>query len=183
MIGVIYHDPKMRLIIGLGGNLGDPAAAFASALDALGDDGWILSTSRLWQTLAVGPEQPDYLNAAAVIHWPGDLRALLARCRELEVAAGRDRTTEERWGPRVLDLDLLLVDGVVCRGPELEVPHPRFHERRFALEPAAEVAPEWVHPLLGRSVSALAEAARPAVDDGAVRVLEPSFEESPHAST
>ena len=162
----------MRLIIGFGGNLGDPAAAFAGALDALADEGWVLSTSRLWQTRAVGPAQPDYLNAAAVIHWPGDLVTLLAHCRELEVAAGRDRATEERWGPRVLDLDLLLVDGVVCRGPELEVPHPRFHERRFALEPAAEVAPEWVHPLLDRSVSELAEGARPAVDDGAVRVLD-----------
>jgi 2-amino-4-hydroxy-6-hydroxymethyldihydropteridine diphosphokinase len=173
VIEVIYYGSQMRLIIGFGGNLGDQATAFAGALDALGDGGWVLSTSRLWQTRAVGPAQPDYLNAAAVIHWPGDLRALLARCRELEVAAGRDRTTEERWGPRALDLDLLLADGIVCRGPELEVPHPRFHERRFALEPAAEVAPEWVHPLLGRSVSELAEAARPAVDDDAVRVLEP----------
>jgi 2-amino-4-hydroxy-6-hydroxymethyldihydropteridine diphosphokinase len=173
VIGVIYHDRRMRLIIGLGGNIGDPAAAFARALDALGDQAWILFTSRLWITRAVGPEQPDYLNAAAVIHWPGDLHALLARCRELEEAAGRDRTTEKRWGPRVLDLDLLLADGIVCRGPGLEVPHPRFHERRFALEPAAEVAPEWVHPLLGLTVSELAEAARPAVDDGAVRALEP----------
>ena len=173
MIEVIYHGSQMRLIIGFGGNLGDPATAFAGALDALADEGWVLSTSQLWQTRAVGPAQPDFLNAAAVIHWPGDLLALLARCRELEVAAGRDRTTEERWRPRVLDLDLLLADGVVCRGPDLEVPHPRFHERRFALEPAAEVAPEWVHPLLGRSVSELADAARPAVDDGAVRVLEP----------
>jgi len=173
VIEVIYDGLQMRLIIGFGGNLGDPATAFAGALDALADEGWVLSTSQLWQTRAVGPAQPDFLNAAAVFHWPGDLSALLARCRELEFAAGRDRTTEERWGPRVLDLDLLLADGVVCRGPELEIPHPRFHKRRFALEPAAEVAPEWVHPLLGRSVSELADAARPAVDDGAVRVLEP----------
>lgn len=172
MIGVIYDSLQMRLIIGFGGNLGDPATAFAGALDALADEGWVLSTSRLWQTHAVGPEQPDYLNAAAVIHWPGDLPALHARCRELEVAAGRDRATEERWGPRVLDLDLLLVDGVVCRGPGLELPHPRFHERRFALEPAAEVAPEWVHPLLGRTVAELADAARPTIDDGTVTALD-----------
>jgi len=172
VIEVIYDGFQMRLIIGFGGNLGDPATAFAGALDALADEGWVLSTSRLWQTHAIGPAQPDYLNAAAVIHWPGDLFSLLARCRELEVAAGRDRATEERWGPRMLDLDLLLADGIVCRGPDLEVPHPRFHERRFALEPASEVAPEWVHPLLGRSVSELAAAMRPAVDDGAVTILD-----------
>lgn len=164
----------LRVILGFGGNLGDPATAFARALDALGDEGWIISTSRLWQTRAVGPAQPDYLNAAAVVHWSGGgPGALLHRCRALEAVAGRDRTSEERWGPRLLDIDLLLVDGVVCAGPDLQVPHPRFHERRFALEPAAEVAPHWIHPLLGRTVTGLAEAARPAMDDGAVRVLEP----------
>lgn len=163
----------MQVMIGFGANLGDPAAAFAGALDALGEDGWVLFTSRLWQTRAVGPEQPDYLNAAAVVNWPRDPRSLLARCRELETAAGRNRSAEERWGPRVLDLDLLLAENVVCAGSRLQLPHPRFHERRFALEPAAEVAPEWVHPLLGRTVAELTEAARPAVEDGAVRALEP----------
>ena len=163
----------LRVVLGFGGNLGDPAAAFAGALDALADEGWVIATSRLWQTRAVGPAQPDYLNAAAVVHWSGGgPRALLSRCRALEIEAGRDRTSEERWGPRVLDLDLLLAEGVVCAGPDLQLPHPGFHERRFALEPAAEVAPEWIHPLLGRSVLELAEAARPAVDDGAVRVLD-----------
>ena len=172
MIGVIYHGSKMHLMIGLGGNLGDPATAFAQALDALADDAWVLFTSRLWQTRAVGPEQPDYLNAAAVISWPGDPRSLLARCRELEKAAGRDRTMEERWGPRVLDLDLLLAEDFICAGPGLQVPHPRLHERRFALEPAAEVAPGWIHPFFGQTVAELAEAMRPDMDDGAVRVLE-----------
>lgn len=172
MIGVIYDGSKMRLVIGFGGNIGDPAEAFARALEALAEDGWVLFTSRLWQTRAVGPEQPDYLNAAAVLTWSGDPRALLARCRELEEAAGRDRTVEEQWGPRTLDLDLLLAEDFICAGPELQLPHPRFHERRFALEPAAEVAPGWVHPLFGQTISELAEAMRPDVDDGAVRVLE-----------
>lgn len=161
----------MQVMIGFGANLGDPAAAFAGALDALGEDGWVLFTSRLWQTRAIGPEQPDFLNAAAVVDWPADPRALLARCRELETAAGRNRSAEERWGPRVLDLDLLLAENVVCAGSRLHLPHPRFHERRFALEPAAEVAPEWLHPLLGRTVAELAEAARPAIDDGSVTAL------------
>jgi 7,8-dihydro-6-hydroxymethylpterin-pyrophosphokinase len=77
----------------------------------------------------------------------------------------------------LLDLDLLLAEDAVCVGPGLQVPHPAFHERRFALEPAAEVAPLWVHQLLGRTVAQLAEAARPAVDDGAVRVLETGGDE------
>lgn len=163
----------LRVILGFGGNLGDPATAFARALDALADEAWIISTSSIWQTRAVGPAQPDYLNAAAVIHWTGGgPRALLQRCRVLEAEAGRNRAGEERWGPRVLDLDLLLAEDVVCVGPTLQLPHPRFHERRFALEPAAEVAPQWIHPLLGRTVTELAEAARPAMDDGAVRVVE-----------
>lgn len=172
MIGVIYDGSKMRLVIGFGGNVGDPAEAFARALEALAEDGWVLFTSRLWQSRAVGPEQPDYLNAAAVLTWSGDPRSLLALCRELEKAAGRDRSSEERWGPRTLDLDLLLAEDFICVGPELQLPHPRFHERRFALEPAAEVAPGWVHPLFGRTISELAEAMRPDVDDGTVRVLE-----------
>lgn len=161
-------------MIGLGGNVGDPETAFARALDALADDAWVLFTSRLWETRAVGPEQPDFLNAAAVISWPGDPRSLLARCRELEKAAGRDRTVEERWGPRTLDLDLLLAEDFICVGPGLQVPHPRFHERRFALEPAAEVAPGWVHPLLGRSVAELAAALRKKGPETAVRALDPS---------
>jgi 2-amino-4-hydroxy-6-hydroxymethyldihydropteridine diphosphokinase len=163
----------LRVVLGLGGNLGEPATAFAAALDALADEGWIVATSRLWRTEAVGPEQPEYLNAAATIHWPGSPISLLERCRELERLAGRDRANEQRWGPRVLDLDLLLGDGVVCVGPALQLPHPRFHDRRFALEPALEVAPEWVHPLLGQTVAELAEAARPAVDDQSVIALEP----------
>ena len=163
----------LRVVLGLGGNIGDPALAFAAALAEFSDDGWIIATSRLWQTVAVGPEQPDYLNAAAVIHWPGGPRALLEKCRALEAEAGRDRGTEERWGPRALDLDLLLADGLVCRGPKLELPHPRFHQRLFALEPAAEVAPEWLHPLLGETVSELVEARRPNEPDGSVVALEP----------
>ena len=161
-----------RVVLGLGGNLGDPATAFACALDALADGGWIISTSSLWRTRAVGPTQPDFLNAAAVVHWSAGPRALLDRCRELEIEAGRDRASEQRWGPRVLDLDLLIGDGVVCAGPFLQLPHPRLHERRFALEPAAEVAPEWIHPILGRTISELAAAARPDIDDGAVQILE-----------
>ena len=164
----------LRVILGLGGNLGDVQNSFVNALAALGGIGRIGAVSRVWRTRAVGPPQPDYLNAAAFMEWPSGTRQLFARCLELERTAGRDRITEERWGPRTLDLDLLLADNFVCVGPGLTVPHPRLHARRFALEPAAEVAPDWVHPLLGRTIATLADQARQREPDAIREVL--SFE-------
>jgi 2-amino-4-hydroxy-6-hydroxymethyldihydropteridine diphosphokinase len=130
----------------------------------------VAAVSSLWRTRAVGPAQADYLNAAALIEWPGPPRELLDHCLELEGAAGRDRSGGDRWGPRTLDLDLLLARGVVCRGPTLELPHPRLHLRRFALEPAAEVAGSWVVPTIGRTVEELAERSREAEPDAIVGV-------------
>ncbi len=165
----------VSVLLGLGGNLGDPRSAFGDALAALAAEGRVVAVSRLWRTRAVGPEQPDYLNAATLILWPLGPRSLLARCRALEIAAGRDRQHETRWGPRTLDLDLLLADGVICRGPTLELPHPRLHERRFALEPAAEVAPDWIHPKNGMTIGQLADAARNREPDAIFEVFDLEF--------
>jgi 2-amino-4-hydroxy-6-hydroxymethyldihydropteridine diphosphokinase len=164
----------VRVVLGLGSNMGDSRKAFSECLQTLAAEGRVITVSRLWRTRAVGPPQPDYLNAAALVAWPAEPRALLARCFELEAAAGRDRSAEARWGPRVLDIDLLLAELVVCRGPILALPHPRLHERRFALEPAAEVAPDWKHPLLGHTIAKLAEEAREREPDAILDVL--SFE-------
>ena len=153
-------EPLLKVLLGLGSNQGQMQVVFRDCLDRLAGDGSVLVTSRLWRTRAIGPPQPDYLNMAAIIEWPRDPRHLLERCRQLESAAGRNRSREERWGPRPLDLDLLMADDTVCRGPFLELPHPRFHQRRFALEPAAEVAPDWIHPLIGLTVDELAQEAR-----------------------
>jgi 2-amino-4-hydroxy-6-hydroxymethyldihydropteridine diphosphokinase len=162
----------IRMVIGLGANLGDPAAAFAAAVGEFSARGVVVAVSRMWRTRPIGPDQPDYRNAAVLIAWPGGLKTLLATCRDLETAAGRDRTTEQRWGPRGLDLDLLLARDLVWRGPELVVPHPRFHQRAFALVPAAELVPGWVHPLVGRTIGELAdEALRD--DPGALISSEP----------
>ena len=155
MIGVMA-----RILLGLGSNLGESQITFSRCIERLSAEGTIIAISRLWRTQAVGPPQPDYLNGAIVIDWPAGPRSLLSRCLDLEAQAGRDRSQEEKWGPRVLDLDLLLAETVVCRGPELELPHPRFHRRRFALEPAFEVAPEWTHPLLGCTITELVHEAR-----------------------
>jgi 2-amino-4-hydroxy-6-hydroxymethyldihydropteridine diphosphokinase len=157
----------LHAIVGLGANLADPPGAFVAAIDGIAGNGEVVALSGLWRTRPVGPAQPEYVNAAALIAWRGDPAGLLARCRALEIERGRDRTAEVRWGPRTLDLDLLIFDDLVWRGPELIVPHPHFHHRAFALVPAAEVAPTWIHPFVGRSISELADEVR-AADPGAV---------------
>jgi 2-amino-4-hydroxy-6-hydroxymethyldihydropteridine diphosphokinase len=164
----------MEILVGVGGNLGEPRKAFAQAFEALAGTGRVTAVSRLWRTRPVGPSQPDFLNAAALIDWPAGPRSLLSRCRELEVLNGRNRKQEERWGPRTLDLDLLIAASVVCRGPHLEIPHPRLHERRFALEPAAEIVADWVHPALGLTIEELVEEARRNEPDAILEVM--SFE-------
>lgn len=160
----------MNLLLGLGGNIGDPEGAFRKALLSLGRMHRVLAVSRLYRTRPVGPEQPVFLNLAATIELRGPLPTLLADCHCLEEESGRDRSCEQRWGPRALDLDLLLADSVVCRGPKLVLPHPRMHERVFTLAPAAEVAPEWMHPLLGSTVAALLESASREQPDAIVGV-------------
>ena len=162
----------MNIIIGLGGNVGDVQTAFNQAVKALGENGEItvLGRSSLYRTAAVGPEQPSFLNTAIMVTAEISARNLLSLCHQIEAAAGRDRSREKRWGPRVLDLDLLISDSVVCRGPFLELPHPRLAERAFALIPAAELVPEWIHPLKGRTLAELAKRVL-AEDMGAVELL------------
>lgn len=131
-------------VVGLGGNLGDPARAFRSAeamLDAT-PGVRVVARSPLYESAPVGPPQPNYLNAALRLELELDARALLARCLEIERAHGRDRAREERWGPRTLDLDILVVEGEEVHEDDLVVPHPRLEERAFALVPLLDVAPE-----------------------------------------
>lgn len=160
----------LKVVLGLGGNIGDSITEFRNALGALGARGTVVAVSRLWKTRPVGPEQPEYSNAAAVVLWPSGPRDLLETCRRIESAAGRNRAGETRWGPRTLDLDVLLAEQIVCVGPGLELPHPRFHERRFALEPANEIAPYWRHFFLSHTVEELTEKMRLEDPDGILGV-------------
>ena len=147
--------------VGLGANLGDSIHAVTSAIQALGQlpETELLSASRLYRTPAWGRvEQPDFINAAVLLNTTLTAPALLAQLLEIERNAGRQRggdTAALRWGPRVLDLDLLLYGDAVINVPGLRVPHPYLHERAFALVPLAEIAAAMVFPGYGSVGEAL----------------------------
>jgi len=152
--------------LGLGTNLGDRAAQLDAALAALRADPGVTAVepSPVYETDPVGPAgQPAYLNQAAAVETALGARALLTLMQSIERAAGRDRQAEtRRWGPRVLDLDLLLYGDGVIDEPGLRVPHPHLHERWFVLRPLTDLAPDVVHPVLGRRVRDLLAGLEPA---------------------
>ena len=138
----------------------DAAASVRAALDALArlPRTTLLRASRLYRSPAWGvTEQPDFINAAALLDTTLSPRALLDELLALEQAFGRTRVAGERWGPRTLDLDLLLYGDAVLDMPGLRVPHPHLHERAFALLPLREAWPDAAIPGIG-PVHALAEA-------------------------
>jgi 2-amino-4-hydroxy-6-hydroxymethyldihydropteridine diphosphokinase len=143
--------------VGLGANLGPREVTLIRAVDLLAESDAVevLAVSQLCETEPVGVvDQPPFLNGAARIETSLEPRALLERLLEVERSLGRVR--EERWGPRTVDLDLLLYGDRTVDEPGLRVPHPRLHERRFALEPLAELDPDLVIPGLGPVSGALA---------------------------
>jgi 2-amino-4-hydroxy-6-hydroxymethyldihydropteridine diphosphokinase len=139
--------------VGLGANLGDREATIRAAVAALPG---VVAVSSLLETDPVGVvDQPGFLNGVAALETGLSARELLDTLLAVERALGRER--RERWGPRTIDLDLLLYGGEAIDEPGLTVPHPRLHERRFALEPLAELAPEALIPGRGRVADVLAE--------------------------
>ena len=103
-----------------------------------------------------GPPQPDYLNAVAEIETDLAPRALLEKLHEIENALGRER--KERWGPRTIDLDIILLGDLKIDEPALTIPHPLMHQREFVLEPLCDLAPDVRHPILQRTAAELLEA-------------------------
>jgi 2-amino-4-hydroxy-6-hydroxymethyldihydropteridine diphosphokinase len=134
----------VRAFLGLGSNLGDSRALLRDAVAALGDE--VVVVSPVYETDPVGgpPGQRRYLNVVVELDTDSTPRRLLERCHELERAAGRTRG--ERWGPRTLDVDILLVGDLEVDEPDLVVPHPRMAERRFVMAPLADIAPDLVAP-------------------------------------
>lgn len=156
--------PARRTVhLGLGSNLGDRAGHLRHALDRLASlpGTRLVAVSDFVETEPVGPvAQGPFLNAAAAVETGLAPRELLSHLHALERERGRDRATGERWGPRTLDIDILLYDDLVIDEPGLTIPHPRLHERLFALGPLAQIAPDARVPRFGRSVSELLEALR-----------------------
>ena len=148
----------MKVAIALGSNLGDREANLAFGLSAL--PGFItnLQQSRWHDTAPVGvpSDQPRYLNGAVIGETELSARELLDRLLAIEAEAGRTRISPSAPpAPRTLDLDLILYGDKQIEEPGLLVPHPRFRERLFVLEPLAEVAPDWIDPATGKTISVL----------------------------
>ena len=149
--------------VGLGANVGDRLATLEATVESIDeiDDVQVLDTSGIYETAPVGgPDQEPYLNAVVRTSTTLTPHDLLRELQLLEAAFGRDRSREERWGPRTLDLDILLYGELVLDSPDLVVPHPRLHERAFALIPLLEVHPGGRMPD-GRSISQLIAALAP----------------------
>lgn len=145
--------------IALGSNLGDPPAQLYAALERLraAHGLKLLDVSGFYRTAPLGPAgQPDYCNAVCEIETALEPEALLDLLQGIERAAGRVRQAE-RWGPRILDLDILHMEGVASNSARLRLPHPELHRRAFVLVPLAGIAPELEIPGQGR-VRDLAEA-------------------------
>lgn len=131
----------MRAAIGLGTNLGDRPQNLCQAVRSLSRFGEIAAVSCLYESDPIGgPEQADYLNAVLLLDTGLEAEELMRALLYTELSLGRVR--DQRWGPRVLDLDLILFGDSQIDLPGLKVPHPRAHQRRFVLEPLFEVWPE-----------------------------------------
>ncbi len=148
---------SQRSAIALGSNLGDSLKILADALKFLTETPGIRvqEYSSWYQTTAVGPPQPDYINGCALLEVRLTPQELLQILLGIEAQLGRIR--RERWGPRTLDLDLLLFDDVILDQPNLQLPHPRMQERAFVLVPLAEIAPNWIEPISGKSIAQLVQ--------------------------
>jgi 2-amino-4-hydroxy-6-hydroxymethyldihydropteridine diphosphokinase len=133
--------------VGLGSNLGQPRQQLLRALEALGQlpATQLQGSSPFYRSRAIGPgQQPDYINAVAQLETTISAGALLSRLQAIECAQGRERL--QRWGPRTLDLDLLLYDQLMVQSPSLQIPHPRMRQRNFVVVPLHALCPELTLP-------------------------------------
>ena len=148
----------VKCAIALGSNLGDSKQILNQALEILSQTSGIelISHSSWYETVPVGPPQPNYVNGCAILETellPEDLLQILLK---IEQQFGRIR--QERWGPRILDLDILLYGDLILEMPNLTIPHPRMNERAFVLVPLAEIAAHWIEPISRQTILQLSQA-------------------------
>jgi 2-amino-4-hydroxy-6-hydroxymethyldihydropteridine diphosphokinase len=148
----------VKCAIALGSNLGDSKQILNQALNLLSQTSGIelISYSSWYETVPVGPPQPNYVNGCAILETellPKDVLQLLLK---IEQQFGRIR--QERWGPRILDLDILLYGDLILEMPNLTIPHPRMNERAFVLVPLAEIAAHWIEPVSRQTILQLSQA-------------------------
>ena len=149
------NAPHILAYIGLGANLGQTEDSIRAAIAKLSHEGLVVTRqAHLYRSPPMGPQdQPDFVNTVVEIKTTLSPHKLLAHLKAVESAMGRTQT--RHWGPRIIDLDLLLYETLVVQDTDLQIPHPHMHLRRFVLEPLAELAPNFVIPGLGQTVRAL----------------------------
>ena len=161
-----------KAVIGLGANVGDRLANIRKAILLAGERaGTLVARSDVYESPPWGvADQPRFLNACAILETDLPPYDLMSELKEIEFDLGRVKRA--RWGPREIDLDLLLYDDLCCDDSFLTVPHPRLHERAFVLVPLAAIAPDWVHPVLKASAVQLASGLTKAESNGIVRIVD-----------
>ncbi len=162
---------KKTVYIGLGSNVGDRAAQIEAAIAQLGALGAVTARSSLYETEPMEmPNQPWFLNGVVALETELMPKQLLGRLLDIERSLGRKRNAAQPKGPRTIDLDILLFAGSIIDTAGLTIPHPAMHQRRFVLEPLAEIAPDVRHPVFKRTIRELRDALPK--DSGAARRVD-----------
>jgi len=159
---------KQEIYIGLGSNLGDRLTNIRKAIELIKEEGIeIINKSSIYETEPVGyKEQGWFLNSAVKGKTELSPRRLWKRLEKIEKSMGREK--EVKWGPRIIDLDILFYGNEILNGKELKIPHSELHKRRFVLVPLQEIAPKLVHPIFKKTVS---ELLRDLKDNSQVKLL------------